>query len=37
MNYLATILEHIFFGLTMAMVISIPLIGILLMLYPYFI
>jgi len=36
MNYLVTILEHIVVGVTMAMVVSIPLIGIVLMLYPYF-
>ena len=36
MNYLVTILEHIFFGLTMAMALAIPIFAIVLMLSPYF-
>ena len=36
MNYLVTILEHIVVGVTMAMIMAIPVFGIVLMLQPYF-
>lgn len=36
MNYLVTILEHIVVVVTMAMIMAIPVFGIVLMLQPYF-